>query len=294
MAKIGLRPYLIEISRKSDFETVSVCGEDGGPSLADTLSAFETTFSKGNLAIQDDRSIHVKKLPKDGYSFHGLIQYGSLGIDSVIADEEGDEVFVRTSNHMEILPLYYRIWVPVTGTAALAVLQSYESRSCASQFLNLLREYFEFNHDGYRLTVKKIMPNPQAALANSDVKKLRFYKRRVSADKVENIPLDNTDYVHIELILHARRCGTLGRLKDLVGSLDEGALIYEGIEFESASAEVQIGDEKRKVGLINASNAAGVVDISGDVTLTQGHPDPDSIASEAKKLIVGLKQEYGL
>ncbi len=176
----------------------------------------------------------------------------------------------------------------------MAVLQSYESRSCASQYLNLLREYFEFNHEGYRLTVKKVMPNPQAALANSDVKKLRFCKKKVSADKVENIALDDADYVHLELIMHARRYGTLGRLKDLVGSLDEGALIYEGIEFESASAEVQIGDEKRKVGLINASNSAGVVDISGNVTLDQGHPDPESIAKEANKLIVGLKLEYGL
>ncbi len=294
MSKIGLRPYLLQVFDKTHHSLVPLAEVGVGSELHSVVPQFEQAFRQGKANRTDSRSLYLEPSLISGRSFHGLMHYGSFGVDSTIEDgATGKELLKRKADDVEVFPLYYRFWIPKVGQSALAVFQSYENRSCAQQALTLFREYFEFKHPGLRLVPQKLMPQPKA-VAKLPTKKLKFYQKYVNPDAIQNLDLATTDPVHVELIVHAMKNRDLGKFQFYRKSVSNGLLALDGIEFEQVSADVKIGDETRSVGLLNVSSKSGVVDVSADLDLKDGHPTFDSIAEEARRLIKDLRKEYGL
>lgn len=294
MSKIGLRPYLLQVYDKVNHNLVPFKATGFGSELHSFVPVFEQAFAQGKANRTDSRSLYLAPRQISGRSFHGLMHYGSFGVDSIIEDgTTGNELLKRKAGDVEIFPLYYRFWVPDSGKSSLALFQSYENRSCAQQALTLFRDFFEFQNPNLRLIAQKLMPQPKA-VAKLPTKKLKFYQKRVDPDSILNLDLGTTEPVHVELIIHAMKNRNLGKFEFYQKSVADGLLALDGIEFEQVSAEVKIGNETRTVGLLNVSSKAGVVDVSADLELKDGHPTFDSIAEQAKNLILDLRREYGI
>lgn len=72
-------------------------------------------------------------------------------------------------------------------------------------------------------------------------------------------------------------------------------MVFDGIEFNEASALISIGNTYRKVGIIGPSNTAGVIDITDDVQLgADMHPEFNSISAIATQIISDFRTQYGM
>ena len=122
------------------------------------------------------------------------------------------------------------------------------------------------------------------------VKSLRLIKRNASSDIADmylsSRPPNAFDF---ELIITAKRKGILGKLGPLTNSLKDdrgGVVTHDGISFEEAVAEIQVGGRTRRVGVFGHNGDAGVIDLSNDVKRgLDGHPTFEFMVKELGDLL---------
>jgi len=93
--------------------------------------------------------------------------------------------------------------------------------------------------------------------------------------------------VDLEVILSAKRRHSLGTFasiaRDLKGDAD-GVILYGGMEFPEAIADVAIGKKVRPVGIFGDHRNAGVIDVTGDIVYGgDGHPTRESLKKVTKE-----------
>jgi hypothetical protein len=84
----------------------------------------------------------------------------------------------------------------------------------------------------------------------------------------------------------------LGIFSDLVDGLpadSSNVILYEGIEFEQATAAIKIGDEVRPVGVFGSHSDVGVIDVTESVVKDdEGVPTFESLEKEANKILKAI------
>jgi len=300
MSKIGLYVYQLVVSRTDNYQKVPYASSGIGSEL---YSFLPNWVSKKLTTLQNDhieRSWRLAAQPDTGRSKHGIVHYGTYGYSSTIVDPTDNQVlFDRSSGDVEEIPLYYQFWVPDGGNFAFAALQSFRERSCVTQVLGELTSDFNHVYDHLRLTVRKIMPANDAAYKNAPVKKLLLSTKKVSKDRAEILRNLPPDELNVELSFSVRRNGAFGRFVDVAPKIRaaEGgtAFVFDGIEFNEASALVQIGNSYMKVGIIGPANTAGVIDITDEVKFgVDQHPTFASVAATATRVIADFRTQYGM
>lgn len=134
------------------------------------------------------------------------------------------------------------------------------------------------------------MPNDlkNKAMLDSPIKELILSKKSMPKDDFDKYNSHITaKEIDIELKLKARPKSVLGKLGNIIGK-DDGAslLLYNGIKFDDARAEVQFGSKKRTVGIIGYNTNAGVIDVTNDVKLSpNGHPTFGSLQKEVDEIL---------
>ncbi len=274
MSKIGLYVYQLMLSRKDNYQSVPFSDAGTGSELHEFLPQFVaskfTTLQNNNI----ERSWRLEPEEDQGRSRHGLVHYGTYGFSSKIVNPANSEVlYDRTAGDVEEIPLYYQFWVPDFGNYGFAALQSFRERSCVSQVLGDLTKDFSDRFEHLRLTTRKVMPTSDDAYRNSPVKKLILSKKRVPKDRAEILRNLPPEELNVELSFSAGRSGLFGTYSDVAPQIRAAqggtAFLFEGIEFEEASALISIGKTYRKVGIVGPSNNAGVIDITEDVDLDE-------------------------
>lgn len=299
MNKIGLYVYKIILADVKTHKDRDLSDGNVGTSLANLFDKFilenKTLKIDGSIA----RSWILDPRPVDGFIRDGWIRYGSFGYQSTIHDSNTREKkYDRLTSDIEEIPLYYHFWIPNKGPHGFAVFQSFGERSCVDLVRGAISSYFNNNASKHRLFFKKFMPQPEGELQNLTVKRLILIKKNFPKDQVEKVVGVLPSEVDVEISIQARRRGMLGTFSDLAGRLlNKGgakAFLYEGVEFERAMAEVQIGKTRRKVGLFGYSNHTGVIDVTEDVEISEdGHPTIESISQEVRNLLVDFSFAYG-
>lgn len=300
MAKIGLYVYRLSLRRTDNYQEVAFSRIGLGSAFTPFLQQFIASKQRPQQNQQAERSWILEPRPDNGRSKHGLVQYGTFGIASNIRDPQTRVVkLARTTGDIEEIPLYYNFWTPLNGTYGFAVLQSYRDRSCVQQVLNPLVQEFNDLGNGLRLNAQKIMPTDDDVYRNAPVQKLVLVKRRIGRDRADVLRDLPPDEYKLELNLTPKRRGGIGSFLNVApivrGAINGAAIVFEGIEFEEASALVKVGGAYKKVSIIGPSNNAGVIDISDEIALDDlGHPTFDSVAAAATQTITDFRQAYGL
>lgn len=299
MPKIGVYFYKLELQRARGREVVPFSEAGEGALPKNFLSTFIAKRKKLTSVQSIDRSWHLAEAPPQGNSRHGFVGYGTFGYQSTIHDAKTQETkYERAVSDIEELPLYYHFWIPNSGSVGFAAFQSFGERSCVSLVLGKFAEEFHEHHPDFKIAHYKIMPQEDEILKSSPVKKVTLVSKKFPKDKAEKLFGPLSSEVDVEISFKARRRGLLGKFgkfsKDVAGHIGQSAFVYEGVEFKEAIAEVQIGSTRRKVGLLGINNNSGVIDITDDVKLSNGHPDLQSITEIVISIMSDFKLAYGM
>ncbi|MES0098505.1 hypothetical protein, partial [Mesorhizobium sp. M0019] len=98
------------------------------------------------------------------------------------------------------------------------------------------------------------------------------------------------DEIALQVSVRAKGRGSyISRYKDIRSHLTpdaHGLVEFDGHNFESVTAELQLGRKKRTVGIYGPGLDAGLIDVSEDVKrLPSGHPEYNSIAAQVDELM---------
>ncbi|SEH60735.1 hypothetical protein [Paracoccus alkenifer] len=300
MSKIGLYVYQLVLSRTDNYQSIPFSNVGIGSELHGFLPQFiagKQTARQNNII---ERSWRLAPARDSGRAKQGIVHYGTYGFTSSIINPQNNQVlYGRGANDVEEIPLYYQFWVPDAGNYGFAVLQSFRERSCVTQVLGELQRDFNQSYDHVRVTHRKIMPTDDEVYQGYPVKKIMLSRKRVPRDRAEilrNLPADEAN---IELSFSVTRNGRFGMFRDVAPQIRAArggaAMVFDGIEFNEASALISIGNTYRKVGIIGPSNTAGVIDITDDVQLgADMHPEFNSISAIATQIISDFRTQYGM
>lgn len=219
--------------------------------------------------------------------------YGSTGFAADIVDRNSRaKQYSRKVTDMEIIPLYYRLWVPHRGDFALLALQTFGQRSCVGRFQAALERTFRHTNAGYRIVFNPLAPAQIATYRKADVKKLSLIKHNYSSDAAENQLGSKEELVDLNVSFKAKPRSHLGDLGSFANRIKSGqqadVLNYADTDFDEATAEVMIGGKRRKVVLIGMSQNTGKFDLTDAVKHTNGVPELDSISKEVKRIFADI------
>lgn len=299
MSSIGIYPYHLFIYRKVDNKRVPFGKDDGCFDIHGLIKYLVENWT-GTQERQDiRRTWYTEPRPAVRDELHGLIHYGDYGYSSKLIDFETQQhKYSRTVKDVEIIPLYYRLWLPERATQGYFTIQSHEGRSCVSIVQSAISDYIQEHFPDYRIIFAKLMPLDNPALATAPVKGVRMIQRNIHGDVADSIVGANTRSFDAELTFKAKRNGSFGNLKDLISRITEGdskggAISIDNFEFREVYATVSINGKRQRVGITNISSNTGTIDISDNVQLLNGHPTFESISEVCTSLVTDLHMEYG-
>ncbi len=289
---IGLRVYKLSINEKGNRDR-TLALDDGALHLP--FYAFVSEFLDENIVANSEtemeRTWFFEKDPNSKeLDVFGHVHYGTYGFESNFKNNKTKKLnYRRKTTDVEEIPLYFQFVFPGGKNYALVVFQSFQGRSCVQIVLDRLKERFESLNSDLHLRTSKLMPSDaKGSIYNAlPVKKLRLIKRNTSSDLADVHHGKAPSTVDVVLTVSARRSKSLGSFKAVASSVQhDGVIIYDGIEFEQAIADIRIGNKTRPVGLFGDHSNAGVIDISESVVWgDDGHPTLESIRKEAKSIL---------
>lgn len=297
---IGLRVYRISITVKGDpkknvpldFSALSTSFYDfvdqfiDQNSVANSVAAMERTWFF-------DKSSGSKKMDNFGH-----VSYGTYGFESNFKNNKTKKVnYRRKKNDVEEIPLFFNFFFPGGKRYGLVAFQSFQGRSCVQLVIDKMKEAFEASNSDYHLRISKMMPNDAngSIFNTAPVKRLKFIKRKSSADISDLYESDAPDPVDVELTISARRKGSLGSFRSVAGSLrHDGVLSYGGMDFDEAVAQIRVGGKLRPVGILGNNRNAGVIDVTESIVWgDDGHPTIESIRKESQEILKSFSQSIG-
>lgn len=281
MNSIGIRLYKITLQAGARREEADLTND--GFDTYGIVNRFLRDRITANDRNDRLRTWYVERREVGGRYIRGFFKYGHYGYESDLIDRETNEnQYRRKSTDIEVIPLYYSFWIPDHGKLGIAAFQSFQGKSCIDIVASDLMNYFSNVHHESRLLLRKTMPSSgDAALLGQQVKRLVWTKKNQSADtadELRNLPITEFD---VEMSFKAKRRGRFGTLRDVLHELQDvrerSTFVYQGVEFEQGCAEVLIGNKLQKVGVFGFHTNAGVIDITDQVELVDGHPSYESI-----------------
>jgi hypothetical protein len=289
---IGLRFYRISIRKKGNDTNLPI-GPGAEPcDLVDYVGDFITRRKEPTVHAEEQRTWFFEPLKTSSIrAHHGYINYGTHGFESKLKDvSTRQEKYHRQSTDLEEIPLYFQFWMPSDSAFGLAAFQSFQGRSCISFVRSAMVRHFNERYPGYVMLFNSIAPS-QSMMDDAPVKRVTFYKPKVSNDKADRYLLGRgADEVDYELSVRAKRRGSyLSNYKDLrsrFGGSPTGVVEFDGHQFESVKADIEFGGRRRTVGVYGPGYDPGLIDVSNEVTREDnGHPSLASIEKQVDELM---------
>lgn len=293
MLQIGL--YVHRLRVFEDYERLEL-GSGAGQFDLHTIAAQFAAYYERNFISADGRLSKLMDVTYEDDAIYGVIRYGSTGVASDIVDAETDCVRLRREKvDVEVIPLYFCFYTPSGEDTWYLATQSFGGRSCSTSFNRAFRD-FASDRTENSIMVQKVMPMDEMDLARNPVQKLTLIRRHVPPEGFQDQFGNLSKELMMSLSIKINGRGSLGRLEDIrdrIADRSDVALVHEGIEFEEVQATVRVGSTYRKVGIIGASNNAGVVDVSDLVERDDDDfPEFESIHDVAIETLESYLIEY--
>jgi hypothetical protein len=292
-SSIGVRVYLISVHKKGDRGPLSFAASDIGVPPPQFISQFIADHS---TVIQNDdrqRSWFFEEKQCDKTGSKGYVNYGTFGFESNFIDTKTKQHnYRRKVTDIEEIPLFYEFLYPTNAQHAFVIFQSFQGRSCIELVTSKITELFHRTNNNFLLAFEKIMPNDSVGSLyfNAPVKKLRLIKKNISSDIADRyFGTRPPEAINLEVSLTAKRKGNFGKFGLLKQSLKKdasGVVTHDGISFDNAIAEIEIGGRTRPVEVFGTNRNAGVIDLSNSIVRgTNGHPTFESMVKESHAIL---------
>ncbi|MGQ3674230.1 hypothetical protein ACT6QH_01820 [Xanthobacter sp. TB0139] len=288
---IGLHVYAITQYRMRNSQSIPLSASGEGRLLKEFIPKFIRKFSTAEYEDGSRaRFWHLNSVSSNSDTTDGVIRYGSSGFESTIVDSKSlKENYARKVTDVEVIPLYFRLWIPQSGQYGLVALQTFGQRSCVGRFCRGFENGYRSVNDGYRVAFAPVVPAKLASYRDGEVKKISFFKHDHTSDSSENAVLPAGNLVDYQVTIQAKPKGNLGFLGGLrekfAARSGDSDIQYGDTNFDKATAEILIGKKRRRVTLFGVSRETGKFDLTDQVERgANGMPKIDSMRAETTSI----------
>ncbi len=292
-ATISVRAYLISLHREGKRKAVPF-----SDAAANHPGQFVQKFVDGHKIPVDnaeaERTWYFDL--KDNIvneEMSGIINYGTYGFSSTLKDGvTKKQVFKRKANDIEEVPLFFKFWFPQNSDKGFVIFQSFQGRSCISLIMTQIRDQYAAISGDLRIGFSKLVPSMSArsAFGRSTVKRVTFVKKSAPSDRADSYlgptAADKVNYVLSFSTPRRAGLGPFSGIYDKIHGAQTGVYVVHGLEFDQATAEVMVGEAKRRVGIFGDSADAGLIEVTDQIKRgADGHPTYKSIKGECDQIL---------
>lgn len=250
--------------------------------LADTLAGVDMDGEKSTLATEGD--VYV-----DDPLVDVTLRTGEKGVRSDI--EKLDVVVPRYPDDTERLRAFALFRVPAANHEGLAVLHQPHRRGIKGLLAEHLKKDFRKRYQGATLHLEPCIDASELRqlLQDGRMKKIRLRHKRYPADDFDGLDdyADPDEVGKVEVAIQPPRGRSMlrrgRRLERLLERSEEGErLIFDGVEYDELSVEVQRGDRTKVIQVVPHLGTGNLnYEVDKDLVLDQGEPTRESLRAAA-------------
>jgi len=301
MPTISLESLSVRVRRRREREYLPLSKLAPGD-LFEILHALFVDLGRGSLNSAERtllRVAHLQANPKERW-LEGFLEVGEYGFESQLVDKDDAALrYLRRVNDVEMLPFFFLLYLPRRPRKGILVLQRFGSLGVKTA---LEAEFARcFKDTDHVLEIHPLIPERVVKRWTDarQVKKVRLVGFEIPTDIAQAFQLGDREEVESELVLVAKQGHTLSlpsSVKKLLGGKrPRGGFVevQESLSTESVKVEIQVGGETRTIDVSDPGKMAAYDNVTGAVVIdgSTGHPTPDSIRTEAWKLLRIVRRE---
>jgi hypothetical protein len=226
----------------------------------------------------------------------GTLEVGEYGIASRFRDQEGNTAFEREQKHVEMIPLYYRLWCPEGPNYALFAIQHFGVHGCKAALERVVTDAMAARYSEYLFQMREVVPQTMIShyMNSGKIKGFSFTHQGIPADWATAYDGSAMDADAAEIEVHIKAKGTTRfslpqRVSHFFASPTRDARgLFELNNFETEEFKItlDINGRSRVLSHKEFFRTASRLDLNGTVEVDdKGHPKKESIRAIAEKLI---------
>lgn len=254
--------------------------------LADVLSKVDVDGEKSTLATEG--MVEVEDPLVDV-----ALRTGEKGVRSDI--EKPDTVIPRYPDDTERLRAFALFRAPAANHEGIAVFHQPHGRGIKSLLAEYLKQEFRNRFDGVALHIQPCIDanELQQLLQEGLMKNIRLRRKRHPADAFDGLDdyADPEEVGKVEVAIQPPRGRSMfnrgQRLERLLEQSHEGEqLIFDGVEYDELSVEVQRGDRTKVIRVVPHLGTGNLnYEVDEDLVQDQGEPTRESLRQAAISLL---------
>lgn len=309
MPRISLGTYTVRVRRKwqreedKTWESLGSVG-DRDVDLLDFFQEFCATLYRGySVDAARESLLRIARHEIRQRTVSGLVESGPWGYAAEIVDRHtGRGVFDKTPDQAEMIPFFFLLSIPANSSRGILILQRHGRSGVKTHFCTALSRAFSQWCDGYMLDFWRHVPGRVLDwLIRGELRQLELITYQRSSDPFDELGRDQTDeWEEIRGEVRTRTTAKRGRrfpMLDLFRDVVVGERTFHevreelGIEEGRVVMTVVYGSTERTIDLAEPMAISPYIDVTDEVEVTEGHPDPAALEAYARDLLDDLIEE---
>lgn len=202
---IGLHIYSLHLRKKRDFKVIPYSPVGDGNFLAQALPKMIAKYSTPiDGETSRPRPWYFDSANTDGFATSGTILYGSTGFESDIVDGKTRKLrYKRSVTDLDVIPIYFRFWIPDCGELALMALQTFGQKSCVRRVQVAVSDSIKSVSEHHTLDIKPVVLSSTKRFLDGNVKSISLVKKDFSTDAADNAIVSPNDVVNMDISFKA-------------------------------------------------------------------------------------------
>lgn len=299
MPKTSIAAYSVRVKKRYTNDYLSTYDFNGTNSLFGFIQACLSEWKqyKANDQYKQLISLSHSKIIEDVFS--GMLETGEYGYESKLYDIETKKVtHKRKTTEAEMLPFYFLFGFPEKATKGFLFLERFGAIGIRKMLTDLIQIEFAKIYPAFTIEIDPIIMEEVAEkyLNSGRLVKISFISYELPTDIAQYVAEGSSDDIsYSELVVHAKKRGSIGLLDSLKGKLSKGKdlkKIFElkSFEFDTIKVKIEMDGNTRTISLEDLSNIRSYFSIEEEVEKSEnGHPLFESIEAITLEIYRELK-----
>jgi hypothetical protein len=301
---IGIATYTLKVrpKRSGDYEPLG--GIDGRYSLAELLAGYLESISRAQAVDEKVQVVlQAVRRERDEDTLWGLLHSGEYGFAA-----EGFNIrsrrttFRRTPEDAEVIPFYYRAFLPQVSDLGILLLQRYGGYGVFTAFSRGFKSFLDNYLPEHLLEINRLVPAEVVRhLTQGDIRAIQVVAHSLPTDITDKLRFlgNRQDIGTFVIEAKAKRNGALTAPPWLRRIREGRALMVElPTELDGSDATIRLRvdyeGKTRVIDLNDPNNLAPYVNATEDVLVeSSGHPRFESINAYSANLLAELLHQLG-
>lgn len=304
MTSISISTYTIRVAEKHKRHSKTLSKLEGGVDLLELLhEALKACQSVPPQLTQTIKQFSVTDdLNLNGRVLDGVAEIGNHGYRSELRDIRSNNLsYARKLTDAEMIPLYFRIFIPSGSKYGIMALQNFSEVGCKTAITEIFMNVLDKKFPGYSLRIREAVTADAVdnLLSGGFVKELRFINYGIPGDIADrlNTSKQTEEFSETEIRVRAKRheeIGLKGYARKLFSQSAESN-IFELDHFKADQTKVliEVNGREKLISYKDFAKVNSKLDVTDTVEIspTTGHPIRKSITEISSAIIMKIDKE---